>query len=80
MDWLYQEHPQGSQVKDRQTLLDLLDGTLLPEPLVAPEGAKGLLLLPDVIERLDLTQSNGVHDRVRYHRESDRWQQRTLVP
>jgi pyridoxine/pyridoxamine 5'-phosphate oxidase len=48
--------------------------------LVAPEGAKGLLLLPDVIERLDLTQSNGVHDRVRYHREGDRWQQRTLVP
>jgi len=80
MDWLYQEHPQGSHVKDRQTLLDLLDATVLPEPLVAPEGAKGLLLLPDVIERLDLTQSNSVHDRVRYHREGDRWQQRTLVP
>jgi pyridoxamine 5'-phosphate oxidase len=80
LDWLYQQHPQGSEVMDRQDLLNLLDTTVLPEPLVAPEGAKGLLLLPDVIERLDLTQSNGVHDRVRYHREDDGWHLKTLVP
>jgi pyridoxamine 5'-phosphate oxidase len=80
MDWLYQQYPQGSQVKDRQALLNLLENTALPEPLVAPEGAKGLLLQPDMIERLDLTQSNGVHDRVRYLREGDHWQQQTLVP
>lgn len=80
MDWLYQQLPQSSTVANRQALLDLLGDAPLPEPLVAPEGARGLLLKPDVIERLDLTQSNGVHDRVRYHRSGDAWRHQTLVP
>lgn len=80
MDWLYQQHPQSSEVADRQALLDLLAATPLPEPVVAPEGARGLLLKPDVVERLDLTQSNGVHDRVRYRLQGDSWEQQTLVP
>ena len=80
MDWLYQQRPQSSEVNDRDELLNLLEKTRPPEPLVAPEGARGLLLLPERIERLDLNQANGVHDRTRYVLDAGRWLEHTLIP
>lgn len=80
MDWLYQQRPQSSEVNDRDELLNLLQNAQLPAPLVAPEGARGLLLLPETIERLDLNRSNGVHDRTRYVLDAGRWLEHTLIP
>ncbi len=80
MDWLYQQRPQSSEVNDRDELLNLLQNTQLPAPLVAPEGARGLLLLPERIERLDLNRSNGIHDRTRYVLDAGRWLEHTLIP
>ena len=80
MDWLYQQQAQSTMVADRQALLSQLNQLKTPEPLVAPEGAKGLLLQIIEIERLDLTQSNGVHDRTQYTLNNNEWQKQTLVP
>ena len=81
MDWLYQQHTQQSSTIDsRQALLSLLDEVALPEPLIAPEHASGLRLVPHEIERLDLNQDNGVHDRTRYRLENNQWRGATLVP
>ncbi len=80
MDWLYEQTPQSSPVGSRADLLALLDLAEHPQPLVAPPGARGLLLRPQTIERLDLNQTDGVHDRKRFVLEADRWRQETLVP
>jgi pyridoxine/pyridoxamine 5'-phosphate oxidase len=86
MDWLYQQQAQSTAVADRAQLLKQLDQLATPEPLVAPEAAKGLLIQVTEIERLDLTQSNGVHDRTLYTlrqqgQEGQReWYKQTLVP
>ncbi|HCG71248.1 MAG TPA: hypothetical protein DE147_12335 [Gammaproteobacteria bacterium] len=80
LDWLYQQQAQGSVVSDREELLQRLQDAPAPQPLVAPEGARGLLLIPDEVERLDLNQDNGVHDRLRYELRGDTWQMHTLIP
>jgi len=80
MDWLYQQRAQSTAVADREQLLKQLDQLETPEPLVAPEAAKGLLIQVTEIERLDLTQSNGVHDRTSYTLHQGKWQKQTLIP
>ena len=80
LDWLYEQNAQGGVVKDRQDLLTRLDAAPRPEPLFAPPGARGLLLLPQSIERLDLNQANGVHERRRYTLHADQWTVTTLIP
>ena len=80
MDWLYQQHAQSTAVADREQLLKQLEQLEAPEPLVAPEAAKGLLIQVTEIERLDLTQSNGVHDRTSYTLLQGKWQKQTLIP
>ncbi|NOX52302.1 MAG: hypothetical protein GXP16_17470 [Gammaproteobacteria bacterium] len=81
MDWFYQLiESQSKPIASRTKLLQQLDQLDLPNPLVAPEQAKGLLLHIMQIERLDLTQPNGVHDRQLFIRQKDEWQQQTLVP
>lgn len=80
MDWLYQQHPQGSVVSDRKELLQRLQDAPAPQPLVAPTGARGMLLIPDEVERLDLNQDNGIHDRQRYELRGEHWQVQTLIP
>ena len=81
MDWFYEHQaPQSSAIASRQELLDRLQQLTLPEPLVAPQGARGLLLHITRMERLDLNQDNGVHDRVCYVRNGSDWQHNTLVP
>ena len=81
MDWLYELHDtQSSHIESREHLLDALRGLAVDEPLSAPPNARGLLLEPLQIERLDLTQANGIHDRQRFDLIDGVWQQRTLIP
>jgi pyridoxine/pyridoxamine 5'-phosphate oxidase len=81
MDWFYtqvthQSHPVGT----RDALLQQVNALELPDNLVAPDTARGLLLKPYRLERLDLTQENGIHDRTLFQRDGDTWTVQTLVP
>ncbi len=81
MDWFYEQHAvQSSPIESRAALLERVHSVNLPDPLAAPENARGLLIHPYEIERLDLTQPDGVHDRTRYTFVHDKWQMSTLVP
>ena len=70
MDWYYAKHPQSSPVASRSQLIEEVGGLSLPDPLVAPPSARGLYLAALVIERLDLNQPDGIHDRRRWRRRS----------
>ncbi len=81
LDWYYTtRRAQSTTIADRATLLEELGEVDLPEPLEAPETARGFYLEPDWVERLHLGQDNGVHDRVRYTHHSATWTLETLVP
>ena len=82
MDWFYQEvATQSSPIDSRAQLLTQLESMALEEPLGAPTEARGILLQPFQIERLDLTQANGVHDRVMHTLTTEAvWRTQTLVP
>ena len=81
MDWFYtRQQSQSTDIGSRDRLLDEALGLDLPDPLVAPDTARGLLLRPYKIERLDLTQDNGIHDRTLYEESGDAWTTTTLVP
>lgn len=81
MDWFYtRSRPQGAPMDSREHLLRELAELELPDPLTAPHTARGLYLDPSTIERLDLNQTNGVHDRRRYVREADIWVETVLTP
>jgi len=81
LDWFYtHRQPQGSRVADRQALLSALAEVALPDPLVAPETAGGLFLHPTDIDRLDLGQADGVHDRRHFRRTDQGWVESVLVP
>ena len=82
MDWLYTlKQGQSSAVEHREALLVALADLQLPEPLAAPDTARGLYLEPEQIDRLDLKMENGVHDRRRYRRGNPGgWFEDVLVP
>jgi pyridoxamine 5'-phosphate oxidase len=81
MDWFYeQQRVQSSPIDSREALLEQINTVQLPDPLHAPDNARGLLIQPFEIERLDLTQPEGVHDRTRFLLAKDEWQVLTLVP
>ena len=81
MDWLYATHAaQGSAIESRQQLIDIASNVQLPDPLKAPQQAMGLYLNPTQVERLDLTQDNGIHDRTRYRWQNGAWLKETLIP
>lgn len=81
LDWLYTQHlPQGSAVDDRASLLAALETVSLPEPLIAPATAGGLFLHPQRIDRLDLAQPDGVHDRRHFELQEGRWSDTVRVP
>jgi hypothetical protein len=52
----------------------------LRHPLEAPRTATGVYLEPFAVERLDLDQPDGVHDRRHFQRRPDGWHFATLVP
>ena len=81
MDWFYEQHgQQSSKVTSRESLLAKISNVELPDPLHAPDNARGLLLSLIEVERLDLGQDNGVHDRQHFTLSGDDWHQSTLVP
>lgn len=77
MDWLYERRPQSSPITSRRMLIEELP-TAVPE--VAPASAIGYYLAPLAIERLDLGQADGVHDRRRYTLHDEGWLEQILVP
>ena len=78
MDWFYERHPQSSVIIDRGVLVSALSSGTPPES--APGSAIGYYLAPEVVERLDIGQDNGVHDRRRYTWRHDTWAEQVLVP
>ena len=81
MDWFYTlTAPQSTAVESREVLLAGCAELDLPDPLIAPSTARGLFVDPEVIERLDLAQSNGIHDRRRYENLKGVWVETILVP
>lgn len=81
LDWFYtHRQPQSTAVPERAHLKDALDAFPLPEPLGAPDTARGFYLDIHDIERLDLNQPDGLHDRMRWVREGSNWKVSTLLP
>jgi pyridoxamine 5'-phosphate oxidase len=81
LDWYYTQHrPQGAPVADRAALVDGLERTALPDPLVAPATAGGLFVEPFAVDRLDLAQPVGIHDRRHFERRDAGWFETVLVP
>ena len=81
MDWFYTlTAPQSTPMMSRDRLLDECAKLPLPEPLTAPDTARGMYVVPEIIERLDLNQPNGIHDRRRFERQGDAWVETVLVP
>ena len=81
MDWFYTlNRPQSAPIESRDALLAQCAALDLPDPMIAPETALGLYVNPEIIERLDLNQPEGIHDRRRYQRCDDSWVQTVLVP
>jgi pyridoxine/pyridoxamine 5'-phosphate oxidase len=81
LDWYYtHRQPQSSEVPARAHLQQALQDCPLPDPLVAPETARGFYLEPHDLERLDLAQPDGLHDRMRWVRSERGWTRTTLLP
>ena len=80
LDWLYEERRQSSRLESREQLLAELAAAPVPDPLVAPDSARGLYLVPHRIERLDVSHDSGVHDRRLWSLTEGAWLERVLVP
>jgi len=81
LDWFYTGvQPQSTAVDSRGDLKSVLNGLVLPDPLVAPETACGFYLEPQEIERLDLAQPDGLHDRTCWKLSGTNWSMETRVP
>ena len=78
MDWLYETHPQSTEVASRQVLIDAVSSG--EQPLVAPESAVGYLFQPFEVDRLDLGHTGAPHDRRRYSLNAGDWVEVILVP
>ena len=80
MDWLYETHPQSTEIASRRTLLDAISSESREQPLLAPESAVGYLFQPIGVERLDLGHPDAPHDRRRYSARECDWVEVVLVP
>ena len=80
MDWFYEAHPQSSAFESRAALLDAVGRHPLPAPLTAPASALGFVLVPGEVERLELAEGGGLHDRCRYALQGEAWVESALVP
>lgn len=81
MDWVYETHPQSSEIASRETLIDAVASEAPEEPLLAPESAAGYVFQPFELERLDLSGGDAPHDRRRYTvRQNGDWMEAVLVP
>ena len=81
MDWIYKNSfQQSSEVKDLDQLRAEIDKIKNVDDLKATDQATGLILKPEVIERLDLSTEDGIHDRRLYLKEEHHWIEKQLVP
>ncbi len=80
MDWLYETHPQSTEIVSRQALVDAVSSNYGEQPPVAPESAVGYLFRPFEVEVLDLSHTDAPHDRRRYSLHQGEWAEATLVP
>ena len=80
MDWVYETHPQSTEIASRRALLDAVWSNAIAQPLVAPETAVGYVLQPIEVERLDLNTVDAPHDRRRYSAREGDWVETVLVP
>jgi len=76
-DWLYERHPQGSALASRQQLVDLLS---VPSADTAPDSALGYFLAIHRVERLQVNQPDGIHDRRLFTLNDGEWREEVLVP
>lgn len=81
LDWYYTRvQPQSSAIENREALAKGLAGLRLREPLVAPRTAAGVFLEPITVERLELANPDGLHDRRLFRHQADGWREVVLVP
>ena len=80
MDWLYETHPQSTEIASRRMLLDTVSSESRAQPLLAPESAVGYLFQPIEVERLDLGHPDAPHDRRRYSAREGDWVEAVLIP
>ena len=80
MDWVYETHPQSSEIASRDALIDAVASKSRAECLFAPDSAVGHLLQPIELERLDLSRGDEPHDRRRYSVREGNWVEAVLVP
>ncbi len=80
MDWVYETHPQSSEIASREALIEAVASQAREEPLLAPESAVGYVFEPFEIERLDLSDGDAPHDRRRYETRDGDWVETVLVP
>ena len=80
MDWVYETHPQSSEIVSRNALIDAVASKSQAESLLAPDSAVGYLLQPIELERLDLSRGDEPHDRRRYSACGGHWVESVLVP
>ena len=81
MDWFYDlRQPQSTTIGSRAELEQGLNNLSLPDPITAPTSACGLLIKPTMLERLDLNELSGLHDRRRYTLTGAEWLEEVLVP
>ncbi len=82
MDWVYSTRAaQSSVVSSRDALIELHDAVAaeLGDDAMAPHTAVGFYLDIDSVDRLELANER-VHDRRRYTRTADGWDEAVLVP
>ena len=81
MDWIYQNSfQQSSEVKDLDQLRAEIDKIKNVDDLTATDQATGLILKPEVIERLNLSTDYVIHHRRLYLKDRQHWIEKQLVP
>ena len=80
MDWL-QKHlsTKFGGARSRPTRAEI-DNIKNVDDLKATDQATGLILKPEVIERLNLNTEDGIHDRRLYLKEEHHWIEKQPVP
>jgi len=84
IDYSYESlGPQSSKINSRDDLaghIKELKEEHQEEEMVKPESAAGIVLRPEVIEMLDLSTPNRIHDRRRFDLVDGKWQCTQLIP
>jgi len=83
MDVLYQSHPQSTVIASRTELesrIENIKSETVLEDMVPPVEARGVELIANKIEILDLNNKNRLHDRQVFTLEDNQWLSKVLIP